>query len=270
MRGDNALEPGVPRWETARVVTRRGGVGAAACTSLALVMLAGCGGSDQCFDGEAVELEIRAVGVLPFDDPDPIADAEVCLEEPVDCGCATTNESGFARIDVPAESEILVSISKPMLMTNIVQRVVETDDLSSDVRITRRSDFEAVGMLLDDPIDPSQGHVGIGLLPPPGGSAAGARVTLHDLADGSETEAVYFDNLVPRGDLESTDDDGVAFFINVPPGDYEVRSDSLAQCAAVESGLERRGGDGSISAMEVEVRGDAITQASAVQCDLGG
>ncbi|MFW5921349.1 MAG: carboxypeptidase-like regulatory domain-containing protein [Polyangiales bacterium] len=244
-----------------------GGARAGLCLFVALTA-SGCGGEGRCFDREPVQLEIRAVSVLPFDDPDPIEGAEVCLVEPVECGCATTKESGFARLDVPSESEILVTITKPMLMTNIVQRVAKDEDLSSDVRITRRSDFEAVGMLIEDPVDPSMGHVGIGLLPPPGGSAAGARVTLHGLDDGSEREAVYFDNLVPKTDRESTDEKGIAFFVNVPPGDYEVRSPSLEQCAAIESGLERRAEDGTLRAMEVEVRRDAITQASAVQCDL--
>lgn len=250
-------------WETARVLLRGGGARVAACAAVAILAW-GCGGDGRCFDGEAVELEIRAVGVLPFDDPDPIEGAEVCLSKPVECGCATTNESGFARLDVPANDDIQVSISKDMRMTNIVQRTVDTEDLASEVRITRRSDFEAVGMLVDSPIDPSLGHVGVGLLPPPGGSAAGAQVVLHD----SDREAVYFENLVPRTDRDATDEDGVAFFINVPPGTYEVRSDSLAMCAAVESGLERLADDGSVEAMEVEVRRDAITQASAVQCDL--
>lgn len=246
------------------------GVDATVAAGLSLaVVAAGCGG-DRCFDKEPVELELRAVGVLPFDDPDPLEGAEVCLSEPVECGCATTNESGFARIDVPSGEEILVTISKDMRMTNIVQRVVATEDISVDVRITRRSDFEAVGDLIMDPIDPSMGHVGIGLLPPSGGSAAGAQVTLHSSDGDAEPQPVYFDNLVPKTDRDSTDDSGLAFFVNVPPGEYEVQSESLPQCAAVESGLERRNEDGSLVAMEVEVRGDAITQASAVQCDLGG
>lgn len=252
-------------------VSRRGCAarGLLACVAIVSVVSIGCGGGGDCFDEPAVQFEMRVVSVLPWDDPDPIAGAEVCLDEPVQCPCVETNESGFARLEVPADSEVLLVVRRDTRMDNIVQRVTGSEDVSSDVRMTKVSDFEAVGGIVHEAgLDPTKGHVGIGLLPPAGGSAAGAQVTMQSVDGADAGMPTYFRNLFPS-DGTSTDEDGVAFYVNVPPGDYEVTSDALLQCGAIESGLVRPETDGTVRTVEVQVRPETITQVSAVQCSLG-
>jgi len=134
------------------------------------------------------------------------------------------------------------------------------------VRLSRTDEFDFVLSTLGLTSDPSAGHVGVGLLPATGGDSSGFTVSLVSLADGTVYDATYLVSRVPDASATTTGTDGLGLFFNIPPGRYELTSDALSGCGAVETGLPRVDGSGALSGIEVEVRAGMISAASAVQC----
>jgi hypothetical protein len=235
-----------------------------------LAWASGCGSSGPSpFDGGAVNLEIRAVAAIPLGPgAPPIADAEACLVGPVTGSCVNTDTQGFASLPVPANGEITVIVAKDGSLSNVAHRVTAEADVTLASRMTSDAQFDFLFSFVAPQVrDLSRGHVGIGLFPPMGGNASGAMVELVPLDGGSAVSPIYFTNMmVPDLMLTSTSSNGLAFFLNVQPGRYEVRSTHLAYCV-IESGWPRSETPGGpVRGIELEVRANMITGVSGVQC----
>lgn len=211
---------------------------------------------------------MRAQTTLPWNAPRPVAGAEVCVEAPMDCGCELVGDDGFATLALPPGAEVTTVIRADGYVPNLGLVATGSRDFSLAVRLSRTDEFDFVFTSVGLTMDPAAGHVGVGLLPATGGDASGATMTLTSLGDGTTYAATYFTARVPDVAATVTDTDGLAFFFNVPPGRYELTSDALATCGAVETGLPRMDGAGGLRAIEVEVRAGMISAVSAVQCGM--
>lgn len=209
---------------------------------------------------------MRAQTTLPWNSPRPVVGAEVCVQAPMDCGCVPVDDTGFATLALPPNSEVTTLIQADGYVPNLGLVATGTRDFSLAVRLSRSDEFDFVFNSLGLTMDPAAGNVGVGLLPATGGDASGATMSLTSLADGTTFTPSYFVARVPDASATATDTDGLAFFFNVPPGRYELTSDGLAGCGAVETGLPRRDAAGDLRAIEVEVRAGMICAASAVSC----
>lgn len=230
------------------------------------LVLSACGDASVCPEGETVTMNVRVQTVLPWADPRPVSGAEVCLEGPTPCDCVLADDEGFATLQVPANSEVTVVMSADRTLPNIGQRITTDTDVALAARLTRQTDFGIfLGLVMMNMVD-GRGHIGIGFLKAPGGDSSGATVSLLSLDDGSMHNAIYIAGLGPDLTATATDEEGLAFFLNVPPGRYSITSNFFANCAAVESGWPRLRA-GQIESVEVVVQAGAITGMSAVNCN---
>jgi hypothetical protein len=148
------------------------------------------------------------------DGTDPVEGAEACLLDTTDC--ATSNASGELSLDVPALSEVALTVVAPDHFPLLYGTVTGPRDASFTVTLTPTADIEAQADAAGVTLDDTKGIIGFAVVGPAGTTA--------ELSPASGT-LVYTDaNEDPDPSLTGTIDAvvGGGIFWNVEPGDYDL------------------------------------------------
>ena len=183
-----------------------------------------------------VTLELTVLDFSPTTFYPPVSGAEVCLRGTD--SCAETDGTGLAVLEVPAESEIAVTITKDGYLPALSPQTTGTETLQRETLALTLALAETLGAVLDTPIPPDgTGAISLTALDVPTLNGAngidGATWSIMD----STGKRFYFEGQVPSLDAEATTTPlGSGGFVELPPGEYDVELGGSAADCEVLSG----------------------------------
>ena len=169
-----------------------------------------------------VDMSAVAFGgvVVDFSTQMPVMGAAVCVY-PGNTVCGTTDAMGKYALTVPGNSQIMLSFSAPKYITAYTEHVIGSTAAGINYQILKTG----TDILLAGAVGKSQDFAKDGLLvvtitDAKNAFLAGATIAAAPAAgDGP----YYFGTKgIPDGTAMSTSANGVAFYLNTPPADYEV------------------------------------------------
>ncbi len=224
-----------------------------------------CGGFDPSI---IIDLSVQRL-TLNVSDTRPVQ-AEVCPFLPRECPCLSTDENGFLRARLPADTEVLVELRAPRYQTTVATATFGSIDRGVTARLADRTTVNAIARVLGEAPDPARGHIAFRTAPADDGSVVGTRFTVRNLDTGDEVRVAYLSAGLPSWDAPGTDDTGSAFVVNVEPGRYRIESPVLPTCGLTDAGWPRYDESGDLEAIETVVHADAITLIDVLRCGGSG
>lgn len=234
-----------------------------ALVAVAPLLGAGCTNETQ---GPTVRLEATLL-IFDFSDSSTVAvGAEACVVEPIEGACAVSNDGGLVVMDVPAESDVLIRITREDLYPFLLPVRTTTDPIVIDFPIYPRPIVDAVATSLSFEIDPAMGQVTTAANPSQAANA-GETFTVLDEETGAPVDADVF--YISAGGLPdpratSTPENGYGGVANLPPGDYVIETGYNERCV-VFRGWVGRTPDGA-DALRLPVRAGSVTGVQWVDC----
>ncbi len=190
---------------------------------------------------------------------------ELCAQVPL-CECVSTDVEGRIRVEVPRETDLLAEIRAPGYLTTLLCHTSGDIDRVVTLRVLDRDLLTIIGGAIGERIDRTAGQLIARAGPAEGADVTGTVFALHNLDTGEDVRVYYTSSGVPSADPTSSDDTGIVFGVNVPPGSYELRSDTFASCGIVDAGWPRYDAEGRLQALAVEVRAGQVTLVDAQRC----
>lgn len=180
-----------------------------------LVAVASCVGAEcntNC-GGTAAGEPIPATFTVT-DGTDPVEGAEVCVLDTTDC--ATSNASGELSLDIPALSEVALTIVATDYIPVLYGAVTGPSDASFNVTLRPTAEIEAGADAAGVTLDGTKGIIGFSVLGPAGTTA--------ELSPASGTLVYQDENGDADPSLTGTVEGvvGMGTFWNVEPGDYDL------------------------------------------------
>jgi hypothetical protein len=174
----------------------------------------------NCLSGCTAECGGAAAGdpipatITVTDGTNPIQGAEVCVLGTTDCG--TSNASGETSLDVPALSEVGLTVIAADHLSVLYGLVSGPSTVEATVTLMSTASAEARATAAGVTLDDTKGHVSFTLFGPAGGTAALSPTSgtlIFTDANGDPDPSL-------TGSIEGASPTGV--FWNVEPGDYDV------------------------------------------------
>jgi len=177
-----------------------------------------------CEDGasdDTVTLMLTVNTFAPGETAEPIPDAEVCVADTEDC--ATTDGEGLAALDLPAETELEITVTaegyNPTLLAEYTGEEFATEQTT--VMITEAVAAALAALLgIDYPLEDA-GVVSVTMtLPAP--DEGGVPGTTLAMIDGDQDPYYVTEGGVPTYELQGTSPFGAGGFVDLPPGAIEI------------------------------------------------
>jgi len=180
---------------------------------------------------------------------DPIEGGEVCVTDPAEVGCATTDATGYASLEAPANMDAFdLRIEAEGYFTTISYgSTTDTDNTDIGITLLSTGSTDLLELTAGITVDPTKGFLSFYPKNPAGGLATGVTVSLSP----SSGEVFYLDDsATPVPDATSTAG-GVAAFANVDPGVITITAP--AACTSLFSYADFAG------SQEIVVEANAVT-----------
>jgi hypothetical protein len=171
------------------------------------------------WDGATVAMSGRIIDSLY---KMPIADLEICVTEPYDSPCTTTDADGFYELaGVPDVAELIFEFSGEDYFPTFVMYTTTGDDFVFDGGVYGNGTVTYLATLIEQELSADKGHLGFSVVDEEGLPLEGVTVTtVQPVGTG-----VFFTDSSgkPNGELAVTDSPGRGVIVNVEPGLVDVK-----------------------------------------------